>query len=137
MIACVQKLVIGVALFAVSLATLAADALVLRTAETQPAGYPTAQALTFMAARLDEWSQGKLQMKLYPGGQLGDERDTLELTIFGGIDLNRVNLAPSIRLHLRRSSSPCRSCFALQRICALWQMVPLATRCSLRSNHTD
>jgi len=94
MIACVQKLVIGVALFAVSLATLAADALVLRTAETQPAGYPTAQALTFMAARLDEWSQGKLQMKLYPGGQLGDERDTLELTIFGGIDLNRVNLAP-------------------------------------------
>ena len=31
---------------------------------------------------------------MYAGGQLGNERDTLEITIFGGLDFNRVNLAP-------------------------------------------
>ena len=31
---------------------------------------------------------------MFAGGQLGSERDTLEITSFGGLDLNRVNLAP-------------------------------------------
>src|SRR5690606_8767895 len=30
----------------------------------------------------------------YAGGQLGSESSTLEITIFGGLDMNRVNLAP-------------------------------------------
>ncbi|NHN35784.1 TRAP transporter substrate-binding protein [Pseudomaricurvus alcaniphilus] len=77
-----------------ALGAMAGPAQVLRSAETQPLDYPTAQALTFMAEQLQEWSQGELNIKLYTGGQLGDEKDTLELTILGGIDLNRVNLAP-------------------------------------------
>ena len=68
--------------------------LVLRTAENQPQDYPTTQAITFMAERLAQLSEGEINIKLYSGGQLGDEKDTLELTILGGIDLNRVNLAP-------------------------------------------
>lgn len=68
--------------------------LILRTAETQPADYPTSQALEFMGEKLDEWSDGEINIKLYSGGQLGDEKDTLEITIFGGIDLARINIAP-------------------------------------------
>lgn len=68
--------------------------LILRTAETQPADYPTSQALEFMGEKLDEWSNGEINIKLYSGGQLGDEKDTLEITIFGGIDLARINIAP-------------------------------------------
>lgn len=41
-----------------------------------------------------DYSNGRLSLKLYPGGQLGAERDTLELATFGGIDINRVALAP-------------------------------------------
>lgn len=47
-----------------------------------------------MGRRLARYSNGRLAIKLYPGGQLGSERDTLELATFGGIDLNRVALAP-------------------------------------------
>ena len=39
-------------------------------------------------------TNGRLDLRIYAGGQLGNERDTLEITTFGGIDFNRVNLAP-------------------------------------------
>lgn len=47
-----------------------------------------------MARLLEERSGGRLRTKLFPGGVLGEERDTLEITIFGGLDFNRVNLGP-------------------------------------------
>ncbi len=71
-----------------------AEPLVLRSADNNPATYPTAQALAFMAERVAELSNGRMNMKLYTGGQLGDERDTLEITLLGGIDVNRLNMAP-------------------------------------------
>ena len=74
--------------------SLAAPALVLRTAETHPANYPTALALAYMGQQLSDWTDNNITLKLYAGGQLGEEKDTLEITIFGGIDLNRINMAP-------------------------------------------
>lgn len=71
-----------------------ADPLVLRAAETHPATYPTALAINHMGSLLEQWSNGELGIKLYTGGQLGEEKDTLEMTIFGGIDLNRISVAP-------------------------------------------
>lgn len=70
------------------------NTLSLRAAENQPADYPTALAIRYMGEVLKKWSNGEMAIKLYAGGQLGEEKDTLEITIFGGIDLNRVNLAP-------------------------------------------
>ena len=43
---------------------------------------------------LREQTDGRLDIRIYAGGQLGSERDTLEITSFGGLDMNRVNLAP-------------------------------------------
>ncbi len=79
-----------------SLLTGAASAqdITLRVSDTHPDDYPTVQALSFMSEYLLRESDGRIGLKLYAGGQLGEERDTLEITIFGGIDLNRVNLAP-------------------------------------------
>lgn len=66
----------------------------LRGAETHPADYPTAQAVDWFGRALAERTGGRLSVKNFTGGQLGEEKDTLEITIFGGLDLNRVNLAP-------------------------------------------
>jgi tripartite ATP-independent transporter DctP family solute receptor len=52
------------------------------------------QAVDEMARLLRERTGGRLDVKTYAGGQLGSERDTLEITVFGGLDMNRVNLAP-------------------------------------------
>ncbi len=66
----------------------------LLSADSHPREYPTVRAVDYMAGLLREESGGRLDIKIYAGGQLGSERDTLEITTFGGLDLNRVNLAP-------------------------------------------
>lgn len=63
-------------------------------ADSQPAEYPTVQAMFAMDRILAERTAGEMRLRIYPGGQLGSESDTLVITIFGGLDLNRVNLAP-------------------------------------------
>ncbi|AZU04116.1 TRAP dicarboxylate transporter subunit DctP [Glycocaulis alkaliphilus] len=64
------------------------------SSDTHSADYPTVEAVRMMSRLLDERSGGRLSIRIYSGGQLGSERDTLELTVFGGLDMNRVNLAP-------------------------------------------
>lgn len=63
-------------------------------ADTHPDGYPTVEAVKHMSRLLEERSNGRLRTKLYPGAVLGQEKDALEITIFGGLDFNRVSLAP-------------------------------------------
>lgn len=63
-------------------------------AEFHPADYPTSLAVKFIGRTLKEKTGGRLDVRLYSGGQLGSDRDTLEITIFGGIDLTRVNMTP-------------------------------------------
>ncbi|WP_126174321.1 TRAP transporter substrate-binding protein [Altericroceibacterium xinjiangense] len=67
---------------------------VLTSSDTHPADYPTVQAVEYMGKLLAERTGGRLGIKVYAGGQLGSETDTLEITSFGGLDLNRINLAP-------------------------------------------
>ncbi|MFZ1741488.1 MAG: TRAP transporter substrate-binding protein DctP [Pontixanthobacter sp.] len=63
-------------------------------ADAHPADYPTVQAVEYMGQLLAKRTGGRLGIKVYAGGQLGSETDTLEITSFGGLDINRVNLAP-------------------------------------------
>jgi tripartite ATP-independent transporter DctP family solute receptor len=67
---------------------------VLLSSDTHPADYPTVQAVTEMGRLLAERTSGRLGIRVYAGGQLGAERDTLEITTFGGLDMNRVFLSP-------------------------------------------
>ncbi|GGE48086.1 TRAP transporter substrate-binding protein [Niveispirillum cyanobacteriorum] len=66
----------------------------LTSSDTHPSDYPTVQAVNEMGRLLSERTEGRLGIHVYAGGQLGAERDTLEITTFGGLDMNRVNLAP-------------------------------------------
>ncbi len=59
-----------------------------------PADYPTVRAVEYMGRFLADQTGGRLGIKMFAGGQLGSETDTLEITSFGGIDLSRVYFAP-------------------------------------------
>jgi tripartite ATP-independent transporter DctP family solute receptor len=66
----------------------------LLSTDTHPEDYPTVQAVKELGRLLSERTDGRLSVRIYAGGQLGSEQDTLEITVFGGLDMNRVNLAP-------------------------------------------
>jgi tripartite ATP-independent transporter DctP family solute receptor len=63
-------------------------------ADMHPSDYPTVQGFARFGQLLEQRTGGRLKLKMFPGGQLGAERDTLEITSFGGIDFNRIALAP-------------------------------------------
>ena len=72
----------------------AGESIHLRASDVHDASYPTVRGLQAMSDRLDLASGGRIHLKIYPGAQLGDERDMLEMTIFGGIDISRTSIAP-------------------------------------------
>ncbi|HET6522475.1 MAG TPA: TRAP transporter substrate-binding protein [Geminicoccaceae bacterium] len=72
----------------------AQESLVLRSADTHPDGYPTVEAVEYMSQLLGEKTGGRLSIQVFHSSQLGEEKDTIEQTQFGVLDMNRVNLAP-------------------------------------------
>ncbi|MBR0558017.1 TRAP transporter substrate-binding protein [Ciceribacter sp. L1K23] len=67
---------------------------VLRSSDTHPDGYPTVEAVKQMGKLLEEKTNGRLGVEVFHSAQLGQEKDTIEQTQFGVIDLNRVSLGP-------------------------------------------
>jgi tripartite ATP-independent transporter DctP family solute receptor len=71
-----------------------AQGTVFRAADIHPDGYPTIEGVKRMGKLLEERSNGRLRIQVFHSRQLGDEKDTLEQTRFGVIDMTRVNTAP-------------------------------------------
>jgi len=78
-----------------SLAAVATDAVAreFRAADTQNADYPTVQALYYMGRVIAERTGGRHQIRVFHSRQLGEEKETIEQTRAGAIDLNRSNVA--------------------------------------------
>lgn len=66
----------------------------LRSSDTHPEGYPTVVAVQKMGEMLQERSGGRICVEVFHSAQLGQEKDTIEQTQLGVIDLNRVSLGP-------------------------------------------
>jgi len=66
----------------------------LRSSDTHPEGYPTVVAVERMGEMLEERTDGRLCIEVFHSAQLGKEKDTIEQTQFGVIDMNRVSLGP-------------------------------------------
>ena len=71
-----------------------AQGVVFRAADIHPEGYPTIEGMKRMGDLLAERTSGRLRIQIFHSRQLGDEKDTLEQTRFGVIDMTRVNTAP-------------------------------------------
>lgn len=65
-----------------------------RAADNQVEDYPTVQALEFMGKLVAERTGGRHTVKVFHSRQLGEEKDTIEATKAGAIDLNRTNIVP-------------------------------------------
>lgn len=66
----------------------------LRSSDTHPEGYPTVAAVEHMGELVKERTDGRVCIEVYHSAQLGEEKDTIEQTQFGVIDMNRVSMGP-------------------------------------------
>lgn len=66
--------------------------LILRYADNQPVDYPTTKAAEYFAQLVEQRTQGKICVRLYCNGELGDEVQVFKQIQFGGIDLARFSL---------------------------------------------
>jgi tripartite ATP-independent transporter DctP family solute receptor len=71
----------------------AAQAAELRSAEIHPDNYPTTLAVRHMGELIKERTQGRITIKVYSGGSLGSENDSIEQVKLGALAMARVNSA--------------------------------------------
>ena len=67
------------------------DTTVLRVAHALDTESPVHQSLVRFGERLDELSGGTMALDIYPSGQLGTERGTIELLQLGTLDMSKVS----------------------------------------------
>lgn|GEM_PF-18975 len=61
-------------------------------AENQTSDYPTTQAARYFAKLVNQETEGRIEIRVYPRAELGDEKSSIEQLCFGGIDFARVSL---------------------------------------------
>jgi tripartite ATP-independent transporter DctP family solute receptor len=88
-----RTLVIGAALLGVALAGPApAQKMVLRAADVHPLGYPTVKAVENMGKKLAAGTNGRLTVQVFPNMVLGGEKEMIEQTQVGAIQILRTSL---------------------------------------------
>ena len=66
----------------------------MKAADVHPAGYPTVVAVENMGKKLEAATQGRIKFQMFPGAVLGGEKEMIEQTQVGAIQLLRTSLGP-------------------------------------------
>jgi len=97
------------------------DVIILKAACDHQEDYSTVQGLYLMGKLTEKWTNGRIIIDVYPGAVLGSEKETIEQTQMGVIDINRVSVSPVISVY------PKMAVFALPYIFAsrehMWEVL--------------
>ena len=70
------------------------SATVIKLAHSLDVSHPVHRAMVFMSEKVKEKSGGQMIVDIYPGGQLGNERELIELLQIGSLAMTKVSTAP-------------------------------------------
>lgn len=70
----------------------AAQTLTLKASDVHPAGYPNVVAIENMGKKLEQATKGRIKLQMFPGGVLGSEKEVVEQTQVGAIQIARISL---------------------------------------------
>lgn len=70
------------------------DVVVLKLAHALDTNHSVHKGMVFMGERLEHYSNGRMTMDIYPSGQLGAERELVELVQIGSLDITKVSASP-------------------------------------------
>lgn len=97
-------ILVGLGLFVISSCASVGTGKTLYFAHSLPTSHPVHKGILVMQEALNKKSGGKLQIKIFPDGQLGSEREALELLQIGSIAMTKVsasalsNFAPEYQI---------------------------------------
>ncbi len=84
----------SVAAVVLSSSLMASAQTVLKAADVHPAGYPNVVAIESLGKKLEAATGGKYKLQMFPGGVLGGEKEMIEQTQVGAINILRTSLGP-------------------------------------------
>jgi tripartite ATP-independent transporter DctP family solute receptor len=70
------------------------DTIVLKLAHVLDTGHAVHQGMVYMSEQLDDYSDGTMRIDIYPSGQLGAERELVELVQIGSLAMTKVSASP-------------------------------------------
>lgn len=70
------------------------DVTVLKLGHALDTGHVVHQGMVYMAERLEFYSDGRMKIEIYPSGQLGSERELVELLQIGSLAMTKVSSSP-------------------------------------------
>jgi tripartite ATP-independent transporter DctP family solute receptor len=73
---------------------LGAHAQTMKAADVHPPGYPTVVAVENMGKKLETATKGRIRFQMFPGSVLGGEKEMIEQTQVGAIQILRTSLGP-------------------------------------------
>jgi tripartite ATP-independent transporter DctP family solute receptor len=69
-----------------------AQTITLKAADVHPPGYPNVVAMENLGKKLEAATKGHLKLQMFPGGVLGSEKEMVEQTQVGAINIARISL---------------------------------------------
>ena len=67
---------------------------VLKATDVHPLGYPTVEAVVRMGKKLEDATQGRISIQMYPSMQLGGEKEMIEQAQLGALQIARISVGP-------------------------------------------
>src|SRR3712207_6520529 len=68
--------------------------MVLKATDVHPLGYPTVEAVVRMGKKLEQATNGRLSVQMYPSMQLGGEKEMIEQAQVGALAIARISVGP-------------------------------------------
>jgi tripartite ATP-independent transporter DctP family solute receptor len=69
-----------------------AQTVTLKASDVHPAGYPNVVAIENLGKKLEAGTKGRIKLQMFPGGVLGSEKEVVEQTQVGAIQIARISL---------------------------------------------
>lgn len=87
-----RRLILSLAMAGLLPLSTHAQNMVLKAHDTHPAGYPTVAAMESMGKKLEAVTSGRIKLQMFPGAVLGEEKEAVEQTQLGAIQIARISL---------------------------------------------
>lgn len=88
------SIAVGALMTVLGTPAMAQQKMVFKAADVHPLGYPTVEAIVRMGKKLEQATNGRISIQMYPSMQLGGEKEMIEQAQVGALQIARISVGP-------------------------------------------